>query len=512
MSESCNFKYPGFRASLKRLPCSLALATSLFIVGACPIFAVEMQALTDTEATNLGKIETKLFAHPYKQEQTEDRLARIEKAVFGETKTGSAGTRITALLQAVPNLEQPAAPAKTASSPASTDTSQNTAPTTSKRNKHKFEDDTKTTFKDNGDTTDGDIGSYPAVSAMEKRLLGKEYASDPIGQRLDRLEMKVDGHVSTLTDLSDRTDHLKSKTHIDVAHRPPVNADWNDDDDDTVGMGMPTGRGRPRDDYSLGPRDLNLPGAPPTVGIGSGLGSGGSGRYGFGGGSSPSGYPRQAGAGSAATSTLGIGQQVTALEMEIFGKIYAKDSLNVRLTRLEKDIFPGQKTYEDQDVPKRVQRLVAAYPLNGGQNQQVARRNSDDDLMDDLNGVSQGKGGSGLGKIISSISNYLSGGGSAGGYASSGTYITDPQTGMMIDQVSGNIIDPSTGTVIGNRGSNLGGLGTYGTTNSFNNGFSPFGSPMGGMGGYGYSPYGSGYGSGVHFGFGGGGRMGGMWP
>jgi len=495
------------------------------------VTAADMPALTDAEASNLGKIENKLFAHPYTKEETEDRLARVEKSVFGETKTGSAGSRIAALMQAVPNLEQPAPPAKTASTQDSQNTSQSTSSsnTTSKRGKHKYEDDTKTTFKDTSGTTDGE--SYPTVSAMEKRLLGKEYASDPIGQRLDRLETKVDGRVSTVTDLSDRVDHLKSKTGIDIAHRPPVGSDWTDDENSMgIGMGIPSRRGRRMDDDSLGPNDLDLPGVPPRVGMGSGAGfSGGGGRYGFGtpGGASPryaqpdgSGYPRQAGTGSAATSALGIGQQVTALEMEIFGKIYAKDPLTVRLSRLEKDIFPGQKSFDDQDIQVRVRNLVAAYPLNGSQNN-VARRTSDDDLMDDinsLNGGGQGRGGGGLGKIISSISNYLSGGGSVGGFPSSGTYVTDPQTGMMIDQVSGNIIDPSTGTVIGNRGSNVGGLGTYGSYGSFNNGFSPLGSPMpmGGMGspmgGYGYNPYGGGYGSGVHFGFGGGRMGGGMWP
>jgi hypothetical protein len=519
MSESCNFRNQGFRASSRRLPCSFALAGSLFLFGlifgssfgACPGFAAE--ALTSNESTNLGKIENKLFSHPYDKEETEDRLARIEKAVYGETKPGTAGSRISALLQTVPNLEQPAPPAKTATSSERPNTSQSTTPSspTSKRSKHRLEDDAKTTFKDNGsDTADGDIGSYPTVSAMEKRLLGKEYASDPIGQRLDRLETKIDGRPSTLTDLSDRVDHLKSKTGIDVARRPPVGSDWNDDEEASgmgMGMGMPTKRGRSTDDYSLGPRDLNLPGTPPT------FAGGGGGRYGFGTGGGA--YPRQAGSSNATSSTLGVSQQITALEMEIFGKIYAKDSLQVRLSRLEKDVFPGQKTFDDQDVPKRVQRLVAAFPLNGGQNS-VARRSSDDDLADDLNALNggpQAKGGGGLGKIISSISNYLSGGGSVGGFPTTGTYVTDPQTGMMIDQVSGNIIDPSTGTVIGNRGSNAGGLGNYGSYGSFNNGFSPFGTPMGGN----YNPYGGGSGgygtgSGMHFGFGGGRMGGGMWP
>ena len=87
---------------------------------------------------------------------------------------------------------------------------------------------------------------------------------------------------------------------------------------------------------------------------------------------------------------------------------------------------------------------------------------------------------------------------------SAGTLIPDPQTGLLLDRVSGNLIDPATGVVVGQRmvpgmatPNQIGGFG------SFSNGFSPFGS----------TPYGYGSGTGMRFGFGGIGRYGGgMWP
>jgi hypothetical protein len=220
--------------------------------------------------------------------------------------------------------------------------------------------------------------------------------------------------------------------------------------------------------------------------------------------------------GSSTRSTLGLAEQVTALELDILGRAYPRDPMDARLNRLEAQTFPREKPRTDMPLPDRVNRLLAVYPQSPQQISQRTRTQVPDfDQIDATTGAitpssqqTQQKSG-GLGKIINSIGNFISGG-SMGGPSSS-TYITDPRTGMMIDTISGNIIDPNTGQVIGNRGGSMyspgysSGLGTTGGFGTFNNGFSPFGSSY--MGG----PYGSGYGSGLRFGFGGG-RMGGMWP
>jgi hypothetical protein len=174
-------------------------------------------------------------------------------------------------------------------------------------------------------------------------------------------------------------------------------------------------------------------------------------------------------------------------------------------------VFPQQKPSADQPLPDRVQHLLAAVPIS---EQHLRSKNKHADQDADLAEPSLSQGSTaqtqqshGLGKIISSIGSFFSGGAIGGYPMQSGGFVTDPQTGMLVDQYTGNLIDPNTGAVVGTRTPAYGGygsgfgLGNYGGFNSFNNGLSPFGSP--------YSPYGMG--SGLRFGLGGG-RVGGMWP
>src|SRR5262249_11307669 len=154
-------------------------------------------------------------------------------------------------------------------------------------------------------TSEG-ASEYPAVTAMERKALGKEYVDDPIGQRLARLETKEFGRPSTSSDLSERVDRLKQRIGIDIARLAPAGSDWADDDEED-GMSMPMPAGSDslgklgEDGKSFSGRDLRsdvrkaFGGMSGTrsyrspsgaYGMGSsGLsgGSGGSGAYGFGG-------------------------------------------------------------------------------------------------------------------------------------------------------------------------------------------------------------------------------------
>ena len=127
------------------------------------------------------------------------------------------------------------------------------------------------------------------------------------------------------------------------------------------------------------------------------------------------------------------------------------------------------------------------------------------------------KGPSGLSKIINSMSNLFMGGGFTGGYPM-GALTPDPQTGLLYDRMSGNLVDPTTGVVVGQRGLPMGmgmssmGMGSMGMGGMGMGGIG-FGPSMGiGSFGSGFSPYTMPYGgfrSGMGFGMGGVGRM---WP
>jgi Tfp pilus assembly protein PilP len=59
-------------------------------------------------------------------------------------------------------------------------------------------------------TASADCGSYPHITALEKNILGQTYASEPIAERLGRMETTAFGHASSDPDLSSRTDALET--------------------------------------------------------------------------------------------------------------------------------------------------------------------------------------------------------------------------------------------------------------------------------------------------------------
>lgn len=543
---------------------TMRVALCLALLQSCvPVFAAD----ADPADPSVPKLEQKFFEHTYPKDPLPQRLERIEKMVFGETKTGADGERLAKLLQAVPQLNSlPDSSSASSSSTASASPSSGGSSSGGDREMAPPSRSHQGPATARGsEVTDA---KYPQVSAMEQKLLGKEFAADPVDQRLARLETKVFGKPSSSTDLSDRVDALKSRTGVDLTQNVPNGADWADDDDTFMAPpssqhrspgSIASGGGRRSlsdansvfnrsnrssggsDDqdvpfYGSGSYNKKNSSASASGSYGFSGGSSGSasasGSYGFGGnsgGNSGNGVYQRSSAPQTAyapspsampdtSSGMGLNQQVSALEQEVLNKTYLKDPLPVRVERLETNIIPKDKaTWQDKPLPDRVSHLISIIPISAPsmvRNQRVAQGPSDmDPDFPEMSSAQAGakpapqRTGGGLSKIMNSLGNMFGGGGYGTGYSTgfgtSGTMVTDPQTGLMMDPTTGNLIDPSSGMVIGRRvvqpsygGYNQYGMG-MGGFNSFNNGFSPYG---------GGSSFGIGTG-GVRFG-----RMGGMWP
>jgi len=564
--RSCHFD-PALTTLRKGLcPCLVMLCLGAFItitgvLTSSPVFA-------DTES-DLTRLEIKFFQHNYPKDTEPARLERLEKMVFGEIKSGGDGDRLAKLIEAVPVSDTPPSDAAVTggaghgASAEDLTAGQPTPSTTSRKGRRA---QVPVTSQSNPGDNDLDAPvktdeKYPAVTAIEQKVLGKDFAGEPVEKRLARLETKEFGKPSSSSmDLSDRVDALKQKTGIDVARLAPKGSDWSDDDDDIavspshrtpVSSYSGSGSSPGEDGRSFSGRDLRQD-FQKAFGTSGGYGGG---NYGFSGSSAgssaasgvPSGsYGMGGGGGSSYPSTpssfrgsnrsappvviesqggMGLNQQVSALETEIFQKTYSHDPLPTRLNRLEATVFPSDKSLSDKSLPDRVANLVAKIPISTpGSSRKVARANKDDELDNLMNGgtpsistsqqqVPSQQKSSGLGKIISSIGNMLTGGGMGytGGYPmNGGALATDPTTGLLYDPSTGNLIDPNTGAVVARRApvyNNGYGYGTgYGASpygyGGFNNGFSQFGTINRGFG--------------PSFGFGGGGMrmggMGGMWP
>jgi hypothetical protein len=171
----------------RRLKKNLSLA-SLIFAGALSLFSVSnpVKAVTPTPpvssassiSNSLSKLEERLYEHDYKGEDESQRLARLEKFVFGDVQSGALDQRLANLNEAVV-----VAPPKVA------------VPQTSSEEK------TYPAF---------DYGSYPRVNELEQHMLSMTYPKEPLQQRLARLETKAFGKPSTSSDVGARVDALDS--------------------------------------------------------------------------------------------------------------------------------------------------------------------------------------------------------------------------------------------------------------------------------------------------------------
>lgn len=514
------------------LAAGAALALTLSLGSCLPVFA-------DSMVPTLSKLEYKYFQHDYEKDDVQTRLDRLEKMVFGEARTGNEEERLKNLVALVPNLDEVKVGGGGNSPVAETPKQPTERVAKQPARSPRYEPPAETEREPSA----GD-SSYPAVTAVEKKLLGRDYIGESLGKRLDRLEMKAFGKTSASADLQDRLDRLKSTSGVDVARQAPPNSDWSDEEDGPdltylPDKGIQPYSGIGEDGRSFSGRDLrkdfqaamgNRRPAPTFRDDYAGTGT-----FGAGGGRAPAAAPsrgndrfdddmppmapslaRNGAAPSAAPPVTGMGlsQQVALLEREVFQKTYASETIPARLNRLEATVFPKERPSMDKALPDRMSRLLAAVPISQAAvpPQQTKRPKpqrdpdfgdlGDDDLLGMPPMAPQRQGGNGgLSKIINGLGSMLSGGMVGGAYsgAAPGTLVTDPQTGFLYDQYTGTLIDPMTGAVVGRRSVQYGGAPAAGTGfGGFNSGFSPM------------SPYGM-QNSGMRFGFGSGG-VGLGWP
>jgi hypothetical protein len=171
--------------------CSL---TSVSVAG--PSFA---DADESPLAPQIVSLENKFFNHTFAQETMEQRVARLEKQVFGDSKSGPLQERIIAITATVlnPSLDAPDKPTTATSEPV---TLQALPPAQAATPPPPPPPPPPPTPP----------ADYPRITQMEQQMLNKTYVNEPVKQRLERLEQKAFGAVSSTDDLGARTDALAS--------------------------------------------------------------------------------------------------------------------------------------------------------------------------------------------------------------------------------------------------------------------------------------------------------------
>ena len=158
-----------------------------------------MPAGAAVDDQSLIKMENHFFEHPYKADSTDARLTRLEKLVFGEARTGSDSDRLNNLMEATKDQDMGGDSSGSSSSTASS----TSAPISG------AEEPSQTASPTAKKSARTEVGMYPRVTRLEESLLSKSYETDPVEDRLTRLETKAFGAPTTIQDLSERTDRLE---------------------------------------------------------------------------------------------------------------------------------------------------------------------------------------------------------------------------------------------------------------------------------------------------------------
>lgn len=282
--------------------------------------ALAYSAVDAPSADNkITALEVKLFSHSYSKDSDADRVARIERFVYGGTKNvGTVDDRVQALAGAV-NIrnvgEAPYLPKKKPMTEWTPASQIGKLPTS----------------------------SYPRVTDLEQRLFNQTYSDQPILVRINRLESKAFGRTSTSTDLAVRVDNLVSYV-VPTAQVPSRRTPGNS----SIASMSGTGGGNYRSNFFSLNRsaDMSMSGA-----------SGTAGSYGAFGSSS-----------SRATELASISRsehntvvdQIEYLESNTFGKIRPNKSLQKRVDALEAKIYGAPKADNDKDLSARVTQLWSA--------------------------------------------------------------------------------------------------------------------------------------------------------
>jgi len=175
---------------------SCALVCLLLSSSALPALA---QAGSTPNGQALQTLESKFFEHTYPNDSEDDRIARLEKLIFGETKSGDVQSRLADIQKIV--ITNDAGSAKSSSTASSSGSATGSGSSAGSSNTSAGSSATA--------SVPPSSASYPRVDALEELLLGQTNKTTPLEKRLATLEKKAFGHPSNSDDMSARTDSLE---------------------------------------------------------------------------------------------------------------------------------------------------------------------------------------------------------------------------------------------------------------------------------------------------------------
>ena len=174
----------------------ISLLINAAIVAVFISLIVILPVFSEPNFSDFSKIETQLFNKNFGNENMDSRLNRVESAVFGKTFNDNSEVRISRINDFIGSGGNISANSQTVN-----------------RN---------STSKDK--EQDNSATDYPSVTLMEMKVFNQQFTQENIYSRLNRLESKIFGTISSDSSLSDRVSKLQKALNI--------NNNVNHDDDD----------------------------------------------------------------------------------------------------------------------------------------------------------------------------------------------------------------------------------------------------------------------------------------
>ncbi len=260
--------------------------------------------LTSQEMNTLQTLETTLFTVPYSKDSVDQRLQRLEETVYGVTRPEMSYSQRVASLQQVLMPHYLSPPAQNPNHPPTQPPSQQAA------------SQPPPAMNPAEDLPAGRESDYPSVTEMEHKIFGRGYEDDEITYRLERLEQILFNRVQQGS-LGQRTDHLWIAVFGTSDRAIASNS--------TAPSGIADAQPAPLPQY---------PDMPPDM------------------------YSQYQAAPSADFMAA-----IANVEQEVLHATYPVDPLNVRLDRLENQVF--HQTSPELGPEDRLQRLIAVASAGG---------------------------------------------------------------------------------------------------------------------------------------------------
>ena len=250
----------------------------------------------DSTSTTLSKLEDVTFGVDYSNEKPESRLSRLEKNIYGESKTGSVKTRLDKINKDIAGdvIGEEITP-------------------------------TKDTFMNEEDIIASDgTENYPILNEIEQKLFNKSSPAKSLHSRIVNIEKKLFNKSYDTEDYYTRVERIKAEYYN---QNPPIANNW---DSDNYGDSY-------SNDYTAyndTEPDIQSYYTPPTM----------------------RNWDRQ-NKGPYSTYSPKDEYELAALEERILNNTYPNDTVNDRLSRLENKVFETDFFYDDAKI--RIDRLAS---------------------------------------------------------------------------------------------------------------------------------------------------------